>query len=831
MRGLGGHRLGSACLALAAGLMTLLVFATPSAVADPPAWVAGTIPANATVEATSIAGAIFTYTDPTATDQEGDPLVLCIPGSGSSFPLGVTTVTCTATDVLSGSSEQVQTSFTVTVVDTTPPNLSVPGDVQAEATSAAGATVTYGSASAVDLVDGAIVPTCAPLSGASFPLGATTVACTATDTHGNSRSATFKVVVADTTAPTLSGVSPNITGVQATSSAGAAVTYPLPTATDAVDPSPTVSCSPASGGTFPLGTTTVSCSARDHASPPNPSPAKTFTVTVEDTTAPVLGNVPANVNVAASGPSGASVTYALPTASDNVDKSPVVTCSPPPAGTFPLGTTTVTCTAIDSSGNRAATATFTITVSDKSAPVLAGLASRTAEATSSAGAVVTFAVTASDNVDPSPTVSCSPASGNTFPLGTTKVSCTASDHASPANTSAAQFFNVTVVDTTAPKFSIVPAPPVYEANSSGGTAVAYKLPTAVDLVSGPIPAVTCSPGSGNTFPIGSTTVSCTARDGAGNIGSTTFKVIVADRTPPVISAPPGLTLYATTPEGIPAGDPSLVEASTQITAADLIDPSPAISSDMPTFLRLGHTLVHFYATDKYGNRAGVNMDVQVLARPPGNAPTLPKPDATPPDNVANLSARPGNGAVVLSWKPPNNADFDHVTVSRSSSGSADLGTRVYTGKATKYTDKGLTNDVEYRYVVVSFDKTGNRSVGLAILVTPLALKLTHPLDGATLKSPPLLAWQIVGEADYYNVQLFRESGKSLSSTSVENAAKILSVWPTRTRFALKKAWKFAGRTYRLTPGVYRWFVWPGFGTPSQGNYGQLLGQSTFTVRR
>ncbi len=141
----------------------------------------------------------------------------------------------------------------------------------------------------------------------------------------NSRSATFKLVVADTTAPTLSGVSPNITGVQATSSAGAVVSYPAPTATDAVDPSPTVSCSPASGSTFALGTTTVSCSARDHASPPNTSAAKTFTVTVGDTTPPVLSNVPANMSVAATGPSGASVTYALPTASDNVDRSPVVT--------------------------------------------------------------------------------------------------------------------------------------------------------------------------------------------------------------------------------------------------------------------------------------------------------------------------------------------------------------------------------------------------------------------------------------------------------------------------------------------------------------------------
>ncbi len=299
MRSPGGHRLGSACLAFAAGLTTLLMFATPSAVADPPAWVAGTIPPNATVEATSGSGSTFSYTNPRATDLEGAPTVVCTPGSGSTFPLGVITVTCTATDVTSGKSEQVQTSFTVTVVDTTPPTLSVPANIQAEATSAAGATVTYSPASALDLVDGPVVPVCTPSSGGTFPLGTTTVTCTATDAHGNSRSATFKLVVADTTAPTLSGVSPNITGVQATSSAGAVVSYPAPTATDAVDPSPTVSCSPASGSTFALGTTTVSCSARDHASPPNTSAAKTFTVTVGDTTPPVLSNVPANMSVAA----------------------------------------------------------------------------------------------------------------------------------------------------------------------------------------------------------------------------------------------------------------------------------------------------------------------------------------------------------------------------------------------------------------------------------------------------------------------------------------------------------------------------------------------------
>lgn len=51
----------------------------------------------------------------------------------------------------------------------------------------------------------------------------------------------------------------------------------------------------------------------------------------------------------------------------------------------------------------------------------------TMDATSPQGAVVNYMVTATDNVDPHPTVSCTPASGSTFLIGTTTVTCTATD--------------------------------------------------------------------------------------------------------------------------------------------------------------------------------------------------------------------------------------------------------------------------------------------------------------------------------------------------------------------------------------------------------------------
>lgn len=181
---------------------------------------------------------------------------LCTPEPGSSFPVGSTTVDCTAVD----SNGNVGTAaFAVVVSDTTAPALSVPGPITAEATSAAGAAVDF-AVSATDLVDGPVMPSCSKLSGSTFPLGSTTVDCTVSDSHHNSRSASFDVVVADTTAPVLTVPGPLT--VNATSAAGAVVTYTA-TANDVVDGAVTPSCSTPSGSMFPLGSTTVTCTATD----------------------------------------------------------------------------------------------------------------------------------------------------------------------------------------------------------------------------------------------------------------------------------------------------------------------------------------------------------------------------------------------------------------------------------------------------------------------------------------------------------------------------------------------------------------------------------------
>jgi uncharacterized delta-60 repeat protein len=82
------------------------------------------MPTNITVPATSSAGATVSYTPPTAFDEAGDippATVSCTPASGSSFPIGTITVTCTATDA-DDLNSPVTASFTVTV---TPPEVAV----------------------------------------------------------------------------------------------------------------------------------------------------------------------------------------------------------------------------------------------------------------------------------------------------------------------------------------------------------------------------------------------------------------------------------------------------------------------------------------------------------------------------------------------------------------------------------------------------------------------------------------------------------------------------------------------------------------------------------
>jgi len=155
----------------------------------------------------------------------------------------------------------------------------------------------------------------------------------------------------------------------------------------------------------------------------------------------------------------------------------------------------------------------------------------TAEATSQTGAVVTFTVTSFDSEDGDLTamVSCDHDSGDTFPLGTTTVTCHVTDSGSLTTT---RTFDVKVQDTTPAFFTSFPTGTVQliAADINGATLDVGSLGITVEDVGGVSEPSTynCDYVAGTVLEIGSTTtVSCTATDAIGNESDpSTFDVFV-----------------------------------------------------------------------------------------------------------------------------------------------------------------------------------------------------------------------------------------------------------------------------------------------------------------
>jgi hypothetical protein len=119
--------------------------------------------------------------------------------------------------------------------------------------------------------------------------------------------------------------------------------------------------------------------------------------------------------------------------------------------------------------------------------------------------------------------------------------------------------------------------------------------------------------------------------------------------------------------------------------------------------------------------------------------------------------------------------------------------------------------------VIATDAAGN--LAAKAVTADARPALFAPLAGAVVRAPVRFAWEAAEGARYYNLQLYR------------NGTKVLSLWPTKPRLRLAKTWRYLGRQQRLSPGRYRWFVWPALGTRAKPRFGKPLGSSSFTVRR
>ena len=292
-----------------------------------------------------------------STDPDGDTLALSVsPSSFNCNNTGPNLVTLTVSD----GEDSDSCTTTVTVIDNISPVLSgVPADVTVECDSVPAPA----SPTASDNCDGAPEITFSETrTDGNCPGNYTlTRKWTAKDDTGNSSNQSQVITVQDTTAPVLSGVPADVT-VECDSVPAPA----SPTASDNCDTAPEIAFSETrTDGDCPSNyTLTRTWTATDACS--NAS-SETQVVTVQDTTAPVLSGVPADVTVDCdSVPDPAS-----PTASDNCDTAPEIAFSETRTdGDCPSNyTLTRTWTATDACSN-ASSETQVVTVQDTTKPVV-----------------------------------------------------------------------------------------------------------------------------------------------------------------------------------------------------------------------------------------------------------------------------------------------------------------------------------------------------------------------------------------------------------------------------------------------------------------------------
>ena len=224
-------------------------------------------------------GAFVTYTTPSGT---GCGTVTCDYPSGSFFPVGETTVTCT-------SSVGPACSFKVTVNDTQDPTITAPAGftIGTDSDSCVATGVSLGTPTTAD---NCLVSPATNDAPAAFPLGPTTVTWTVMDNHGNTATATQVITVVDNTPPSLTV--PADSSAVADSNCQAVIPNVVSgsTASDNCG-SVTITQSPAAGTLVGSGAHSITVKATDGA---GNQTDKTVTFTVIDNTLPTItlnGNV------------------------------------------------------------------------------------------------------------------------------------------------------------------------------------------------------------------------------------------------------------------------------------------------------------------------------------------------------------------------------------------------------------------------------------------------------------------------------------------------------------------------------------------------------------
>jgi hypothetical protein len=564
-----------------------------------------TCPANIALPSSpGLCAATVTYTAPVGTDN-------CTPtttqtaglASGAAFPVGVTTNTFRATD---GSGNSATCSFTVTISDAQLPSITCPANISVSNTvGSCSATVTYTAPVGTDNCAGATTTQTAGLaSGATFPVGVTTNTFRATDAASNSATCSFTVTVTDAELPSITCPA-NISVSNTVGSCSATVTYTAPVGTDnCAGATTTQTAGLASGATFPVGVTTNTFRATDAASN---SATCSFTVTVADAELPSI-TCPANISVSNTvGSCSATVTYTAPVGTDNCTGATTTQTAGLASGaTFPVGVTTNTFRATDAASN-SATCAFTVTVTDTELPTITCPANATAvNDPGLCGAVVTYTTPAGlDNCTATTAQSAGAASGTSFAVGVTTNTFTVTDGA--GNTATCSF-SVTVTDAELPVWAACPANiTVSTSTTSCDAVVSWTAPTATDNCAVVNSSGTQTPGS--TFALGTTTVTYTADDAAGNTATCAFDITVNDSI-----APNAICQNVTVNLDINGNGSTTAVAVDNGSSDNCIVDTLVLSQTAFTCANAGANTVTLVVTDLSGNSSTCTAVVTVVAQ-------------------------------------------------------------------------------------------------------------------------------------------------------------------------------------------------------------------------
>ena len=561
-----------------------------------------TAPPSFTVEATGI----LTTVDigmPTILNLQGREATI-VNDAPDQFPVGTTPVKWRVSTEF-GNSLDVKY---ITVQDTTPPKFnSIPQDIRIGAFDET-APLNYVIPVADDLVDDQVDVSCIPQIGTRVAHGNTTITCTATDDFGNSNETSFDAILFEDKTIEFTFIAPDDLIAEATGQF-TVVDIGMPTTnrnSDIIHDAP---------DSFPLGNTTITWNATNSE---GNNATDIQVITIRDTTAPVITTPP---DIAKKDKNGVNIIdIGNATATDNYDQSLIIANDAPDS--FPLGITTITWNATDSSGNTG-TATQTVAIIDTISPVFDGInADITVYTGDDSGAIVNF--TAPQAVDNTKFIQyCIPRSGAIFPIGVTSVFCIARDMDGNFDRTK---FNITVVFENEPP-EIIGQIPHYaniadvserlslDTKFADEDGLTYTVTTdRPDIVSARLQEndvmvlSTLKPGDAN--------ITACADDGINEPVCQTFAYLVFGATGFTITAPEDITIEATALlTAVEIGNAS---------ATSISDPTPVITHDAPELFPLGITTITWTATDITGSSITDTQAVTIQDTIPPVFSTVPE---------------------------------------------------------------------------------------------------------------------------------------------------------------------------------------------------------------